>query len=394
MKKQGRAMHFYIDESGHTGLNLFDPEQPRLYYGCLSSQANLDEAALDRLTHMRGMVGAPRLHANELGNAGLGKIARELADLQRSYGLQFSIYSVSKPDHAVICFFDQVFDSGMNPAITWSGYWSPLRYLLLIKLAALFDEQLAQMAWEARIELNASRAEALLVQVCDALIPRVKLLPDQRSRTLIGDTLTWAREHPSELSYNVADRKSILQVAPNIVGFQLVMMGIARRIVDAGLPASRIVVDRQSQFNKAQKTLADFYASAAMKGVKFEAPPGMPQLDLASMPTVPIEVSGGNMSAGLEITDVYLWIFKRLMEGGGVSEQLAPLVHQVLPHVETDEVSLKGIIQRFERTMSAIPELEDMSEEQLRRGREFQQIEEQRRLGRLGRTADTDVTTT
>jgi len=30
-------MFFYVDESGHTGTNLFDPNQPVLYYGVLSS---------------------------------------------------------------------------------------------------------------------------------------------------------------------------------------------------------------------------------------------------------------------------------------------------------------------------------------------------------------------
>jgi hypothetical protein len=38
-------MHFYVDESGHTGPNLFDAEQPLLYYGVLSSRVNVDVVA-------------------------------------------------------------------------------------------------------------------------------------------------------------------------------------------------------------------------------------------------------------------------------------------------------------------------------------------------------------
>ena len=30
-------MFFFVDESGHTGANLFDAAQPKLYYGLLSS---------------------------------------------------------------------------------------------------------------------------------------------------------------------------------------------------------------------------------------------------------------------------------------------------------------------------------------------------------------------
>jgi len=33
-------MYFYIDESGHTGTNLFDPNQPALCYGVVSAHAS------------------------------------------------------------------------------------------------------------------------------------------------------------------------------------------------------------------------------------------------------------------------------------------------------------------------------------------------------------------
>jgi hypothetical protein len=41
-------MYCYVDESGHTGANLFHPAQPTLFYGLLSASVNLDiVAALD-----------------------------------------------------------------------------------------------------------------------------------------------------------------------------------------------------------------------------------------------------------------------------------------------------------------------------------------------------------
>lgn len=38
-------MFFYVDESGHTGANLFDEAQPTLFYGVLSSAVHLDYVA-------------------------------------------------------------------------------------------------------------------------------------------------------------------------------------------------------------------------------------------------------------------------------------------------------------------------------------------------------------
>ena len=73
---------FYVDESGHTGPNLFDPDQPVLYYGVLSSKVNVDVLAFERLQRLRTRCGVQRLHATELGNGGLAAIADDLSQLQ------------------------------------------------------------------------------------------------------------------------------------------------------------------------------------------------------------------------------------------------------------------------------------------------------------------------
>jgi hypothetical protein len=371
-------MHFYVDESGHTGANIFDPDQPMLYYGVLSSKLNVDAIAESPLQAMRKAMGVDRLHANVLGNAGLVKILPNLIKLQRQLDFKFDLYRVAKPDHAVICFFDQVFDSGVNPAMTWTGYWTPLRYMALIKVAHLFDERLAMAAWEARISLDAKAASAQLQTVCRALIDRLDRLPDARSRELFGDVLTWAINHPDDIGYNVHDKHDRLQILPNIVGFQSVMHGIAARIKATGKGAVKIVVDQQSQFNKAQKTLADFYASA--REIEWAAGPGMPVMDLKNMPKVPIVFSSSKASAGLELVDIQLWVFKRFMEEKELAPELFSLVKPHLYRGRTDEISLAALEKRWTAHFAQVPELHEMSAEQIARGREILKIDEARRM--------------
>jgi len=371
-------MFFYVDESGHTGANLFDEAQPKLYYGLLSSAVNLDYVAESRLESMRRKLGVDRLHAAQLGNGRLAQIADGLIDIQKRFRLRFDLYRVAKPDHAVICFFDQVFDQGMNPAITWTGYWTPLRYVLLLKLASLFDEELAKRAWAARISLDNQAADGELIAICDALRSRLNHLSDARSRELIGDTLAWAIANPREISYNVSSKDQILQVTPNIIGFQSVMHGIAGRLRTIGRAASRIVVDRQSQFNKSQQTLAQWYASAA--GMRMPTGPGMPEVNFQGMPTIPIEFKAGTESAGLELVDVYLWTFKRVLEQKEIAQELYPLINHQLHRGKTDEVSLAAIAERWTRWEQGVPQLSEMPAEQLARGRELHLIEENRRL--------------
>ncbi|MFH5251661.1 DUF3800 domain-containing protein [Burkholderia semiarida] len=376
--KMGNVMHFYVDESGHTGPNLFDPAQPILYYGVLSSRVNLDAVALERVKRVRKNLGVQRLHAAELGIGRLVEVIPDILPLVKQFDIRFNVYRVAKPDHAIICFFDQVFDQGLNPAVTWTGYWTPLRYVLLIKVAALFDEELAKLAWQARITPNDDIAFPIMQQVCRVLRERVDVLPDARSRQLIGDALAWAEANPGEISYNVPNKRDMLQVTPNVIGFQSVMNGIADRLGTTRARASRIVVDQQSQFNKAQRTLAEFYRNA--RGFKSSLGPGMPLVDHTHAPDIPIEFSSSADSCGLELVDVHLWIFKRAMEGAELPPPLKALVYAHMRRGRTDEISIKAIEHRWTRWFNTIPELEEMSSEQVERGKEILRIDEERRL--------------
>ncbi len=94
-------------------------------------------------------MGVVRLHAAELGMHRLDNVIDTLLVLQKKHRIRFDIWQVVKRDHAIISFFDQVFDQGMNPVVPWTAYWTPLRYPLLINLARLFDDELAEKAWRA-----------------------------------------------------------------------------------------------------------------------------------------------------------------------------------------------------------------------------------------------------
>lgn len=373
--KQDINLYFYVDESGHTGTNLFDENQPILYYGVLSSRVNIDVLAENTLTSIRKRLGVVRLHANELGNGGIAQIAEDIYNLQKRYDLTFDIYRVAKVDHALISFFDQVFDQGLNPAITWSGYWTPMRYVLLLKLSYLFDEDTLKKAWNARIELNDEKAEAGLVEVCQIIKNRVGKLPDERSRTLIYDTLNWAENNPSEIYYNAKRKKDMLSITPNLIGFQSVMHGITLRLQRNGKKASKITVDQQSQFNKAQKTLADFYASAI--DVPMVTGPGLPEISFKGMPTIPISFMSSNNSAGLELVDIYLWIFKRLIEGNDLAPEVYPIFQKQTHRSRTDEISINAIASRWQKWFDDLPEPTD---EQMEKAKELMALDEQRRL--------------
>jgi len=380
-------MYFYIDESGHTGPNLFDPAQPVLYYGVVSSAVDLDTQAEAAVQVLRDRLGVARLHSNELGVARLTLIAEDVARITADFALTFDLLRVMKPDHALISFFDQTFDQGLNPAVPWMWYWSPLKYPLLFAVADLFDEELLEEAWAIRINTKSEEANPAYAAMCRELIGRVErtVTTDLRLREILLDSLSWASEHPEDIHYNVYNRKDLLQISPNLIGFQSVMHTIARRLSDANVGASRLVIDRQSQFNKAQKWLANIYTRG--RGQVFPGGVGVPELDLRHMPDIPITPTPGDQSAGLELVDVYLWTFKRFFEGKDLSPELLALIKGQADCGTTDEVSIGGLQKRWIPWFRNLPE---PTPEGMERAREIMDIQEGRREGHVNGQLDSE----
>lgn len=86
-----RCMSYEIDETGHTGRNLFDSTQPVLSYSVLSSAADLDKVAETELAALRKKLGVQRLHATELGVHRLSEVVDTLLVMQKKHRIRFDI---------------------------------------------------------------------------------------------------------------------------------------------------------------------------------------------------------------------------------------------------------------------------------------------------------------
>lgn len=372
-------MFFYVDESGQTGLNLFDESQPYLYYGVLSSRTNLDVLAKKKVIELRKKLKVDRLHASELGVGPIVDITPNIIDLIKEYNLKFDFCKVAKVDYAVISFFDQIFDSVMNPAVPWTTYWTPLRYSMLVRVASLFDLDLIKSAWKARVTTNSKKSEEILVDVCKVLIDRIYLLPDKRSQEIVKESLEWVIKNPSEIQYNTDSKKMTLQISPNLIGFQAVMHGIAIRLKKTNRKPLKIIVDRQSQFNRAQEVIADYYRKG--RGVAFVNGPGLPEMDLKHMPNIPISCTPGDESVGLELVDIFIWVFKRRIEKKDLPLELKMIIIKLTKHGFYNEISMKAIKDRWGKWFENLP---IPTEEQKNKAKEMIRISEENRKAKLG----------
>jgi uncharacterized protein DUF3800 len=369
-------MFFHIDESGNTGNNLFDANQPRLSYGLLSSKTNVD--ALGQTLHRKMLkaVDQPTLHANLLGVDRLTRIAPLLIELQEKMKFDFDYYFIDKPAYALVLLFDAIFDAGLNEAVKWDIYWTPLRFLVIHKLGTLVDDDLLKEGWRLcthrRIDTQATAIVALLNELkARALASNL----DPRSKEILCDAFSFGIIHPLSLDFGTGDDKII---SPNAVAFQFVVSAMARRLRNKGLKdATSIIVDQQTQFNRAQigthhhqKLIAEsMKRTSAEERQRVLRHPlyrqiGSDEVLQKGMPQTQIAVSSSNNSVGLQIVDVYLWITNRMITDADLSPELRYLGGTFLKRALRDGISMDGMAHRFEEFERLLPTEEALTEKQ------------------------------
>lgn len=220
-------MFFYVDESGNSGNNLFDGNQPVLSYGVLSCERNVDEQAAEKFTAMLKKVSLPTLHASKLKFDGLRPIASDLLTLYDTLHLGFDFYFIEKHAYALVTFFNAVFDQGVNDAVPWMWYWTPLRFALIGSLHSLVDESILREAWDLCLVSRKStkKEEGRIVELLKRCLGRLDACEMQaKPREIIRDALLFGIRYPLRLDFGAYSQKAF---SPNAVGFQFVLSGIA-----------------------------------------------------------------------------------------------------------------------------------------------------------------------
>ncbi len=369
-------MFFHIDESGNSGNNLFDKNQPILSYGVLSSTLNVD--VLGRSQHERILrkLGVESLHANQLKADGLIKVASDLRDIQEKFQFRFDYYFVDKTDFSIAMLFDAVFDAGLNDAVKWDWYWTPLRYPLIAALSSLLDEGLLKEAWQLRLmsrpklQLEQGRVVILLQSILDRLKSSDL---DKRAAEILADGLMFGIQHPLRLDFATDNPKSL---SPNAVCFQFVLSCIAGRQKSAKRRAMGITVDVQSEFNPAQiqtfyfhsKIAEAFKQTPADKKWYLEHPLHEGAREDANnlinnFPTEKLTIARSKDSPGLQIVDVYLWLANRAVKDLDLPPELVDLAGRAMRSSRIDGISIPGMMKRWEIFEQRLPQVEDISPE-------------------------------
>ncbi|AXM20660.1 hypothetical protein BRN01_15095 [Xanthomonas oryzae pv. oryzae] len=369
-------MFFHIDETGNTGNDLFNRDQPKLGYGVISSRTNVDAIGIDLHRQMLQEIKAGELHAKDMRASGIIKVSNLLLHLQEKMNFDFDYYFIEKKTLAIVIFFDAIFDSELNPAVRWESYWTPMRFVIIHKLAHIMDEDLLRKSWSLCTDRNIEMRESDIIELLTAVKARaLDSAFDHRSKEVIADACSYGITNPLALDFGYQDKKIL---SPNAVGFQFVVNSMARRIRGKGLKdASSIIVDQQKEFNKAQiethrvlglmnQGLRNCSPRDRMAMLNHPLYKNMGDAEILGIghPTKEISVLDSKYSIGLQIVDIYLWIAQRMMTGQ-LPQELQKLAKKIFRRSMVDGISMDGMEQRFHKFMADIPSFADLSEEQL-----------------------------
>lgn len=370
-------MFFHVDESGNTGNNLFDANQPSLSYGLLSSRTNVDALGIALHHAMTSRLKVDALHASPLGVGRLELIAEHLHALHRKMSFDFAICVIEKRTYAIAQLFDAVFDEGLNPAVPWAYYWTPLRFQLLHHLAHIVDDDLLRHSWSLSTERRVEHRYSDVVDLLKALSDRAdvaRLHP--RIKEVMHDAFEYGMANPEKLDFGAPDP---LLISPNAVGFQFVFAEAAQQLRRKSVrAASLIAVDYQQQFNAAQH---ETYHS---QGILVEGLKRAPKCERdfvlnhplyrhmsrdrllpPNLPGVQPQVLRNTQSIGLQITDIYLWLLNRVMRGDELPPGLARLAREILRRLRFDGIWMEGIRSRISAFEQDLPAFEQLTPKQL-----------------------------
>jgi len=326
-------MWVYVDESGNTGNHLFDEEQPLFVTAAMAAKTNFDLVYRSELAVITRKVSVSALHANELGVGRIEVIAEDLTRVIKKADAKFFISCLEKRYLAAAKVYDTYFDQGENLAVPWQTYWlRPLRLMMMFKLSQfVITEEIAQTVWGCLTATNEQTSRALFLQGAAELLARAPNLPDFRAREIVTEALQWALDNPENFSTHIRDKVGRHGHSPNFVAFTNLMDGLQSISKAWKRPVREIVHDEQSQFKKMLYNWHEIYSRPSLANTEpLRWPLENEPYSISKAPGSKFRMTTEELSPGLQVIDVVLWLFKRSLAGKDMGPHSAGLLKNMV----------------------------------------------------------------
>ncbi|WP_179289896.1 DUF3800 domain-containing protein [Shouchella clausii] len=293
--------HIFIDESGNTGHNLFDKNQPYFWVSAIMVKENCMESVKNDIALLKSSLNTNELHGNELGLRFINQASGELINIFKQLNAKFLFVRINKPHIATMKFVDCLIDSENNPAIPPLYYYSKsTRYMLAQPIAALFNEDSQKEFWNI---YKRNDTQAFKTFLCEFKVAVNSYIPDPRLREILNDAVEFAINHPTDILDVSYDNYE----SPNLVSMSLLLQGVKDILPNKYCKISKIIHDEQNQFAKYLKEMFNMLRGISIKYKLV----GNPDVTVDDVITGEIEFEESTNSDGLQLIDVAMWILKQ-----------------------------------------------------------------------------------
>lgn len=288
----------WTDESGNTGQNLFDKDQPYFWTGTLLCDTDLDSEASRKHKIWLAKLGVPKLHGSALKVEGIDIIAESLRACLERFRTQFIFTKINKIYHAQTTLALFIFDPEVNSAVhSYTQVPAMIRRVIYCTLRFLKPRDVKQF-WTAYEKQDSD----LFAQLISSILLRVEACPPSfQDRDALLSILSWAVTHPTEILRWKMDRND----SPNVFALQLIVAAIHEHPALINVQITSFIHDRQSQFGNA---LASIFKTHKDLKVSPSNPWDLPNISSVNKFLCSIEMKDSFHSIGLQIIDIALFL--------------------------------------------------------------------------------------
>lgn len=191
----------FTDESGNTGNNLFDENQPFFWIGSFISKQSFS----------KDYCFSEKFHGCESDITEINEHAAKVISIIQNERCYIMVSKLCKRHHARLKFFDHIFDSGYNKAVSGIHYFlRPLRLMLAEAFSSYLSPRSEEQFWSFLKTLDLVKFVSILDRVLWNVRTKEK---DKRLKELLSDAILYALKNPNEFT----ETNRTINDSPNIV---------------------------------------------------------------------------------------------------------------------------------------------------------------------------------
>lgn len=303
-------MYMYLDESGNTGIHIFDENQKYFYLLATLSKWNINRLYSTSHSKMLSLVNSEELHGNELGHHGIEKITHVLRKIIKHSGSRFILCKAEKKFFAAALLFDSIFDPLQNPSSMREVYMDDnLRNQLLYLFIQNISHEILNTFWTQCVRPNNAESKmAAFVSLCGSISSDI--LPPLANQDPRAEVMQLVLSNLNPESCDIGICSQGLDTAR---GFSPNATSFATLLTEACVLANKmnrpIIESNHDEQNEFMSNISSVFNT----GQNFPKNPREDFLlpvdrpDLSPLEGAKFEMRDSSQCFGIQLTDVVLW---------------------------------------------------------------------------------------